>query len=173
MMRAGDHVRSMRRGGVLLEVTLAIAIFAAAGSVTLAATRSVFSSLDRSRRLLEAVDLARSRLSELEAGLIDITDLQSDDFLTLGSGDFGTGVDLAPVSMPSYWTLDLEVDPTEYPGLSLVTIIVEEDEAAALLDDAPVRYELRQLIAIREAETEDYEEDEILQGLPVSTGANP
>ena len=99
-MRGGLQARrGRRRGGILLEVTLAIAIFAAAGSITLAATRSVFRSLDRSRRLLEAVDLARSRLSELEAGLIDLADLRSNDFLTLGSGDFGTGVDLEPIDL--------------------------------------------------------------------------
>ena len=72
-----------RRGAILLEVLLSIALFVAAGSLVLGAIRNVARGLDRDERVMQAVDVARTRLGELEAGLVSLEDLRS------GSSDRG------------------------------------------------------------------------------------
>src|SRR5262245_36044128 len=75
-----DHRRPgcVSRGGVLFEVMLSVALFAGAAAFTLAATRSVSITLERSQKQQQAVDLARTRLAELEAGLITLGDLRGE-----------------------------------------------------------------------------------------------
>ncbi len=66
-----------RRGALLLEVLLSIALFAGAAAFALGASRSVFDALDRAKRQQAALDIARSKMAELEAGLITVRDLRS------------------------------------------------------------------------------------------------
>ena len=69
-MRFRPHSEVLRRAGVLFEVIVALVLFVGAASFVLSANRSVFSTLERTRLQREATDLARTRLAELEAGLI-------------------------------------------------------------------------------------------------------
>jgi type II secretory pathway pseudopilin PulG len=68
----------IRRGGVLLELLLAIALFAAAASFTLSSLRAALDSVARAERRARAYDAAASRLAELDAGLIAVGDLGDD-----------------------------------------------------------------------------------------------
>jgi len=70
--------RSRRRGGILLELLLAIALFAAAASFTTSAMRSAVDGIRRTELRARAFDLAATRLAELDAGLIAASDLGED-----------------------------------------------------------------------------------------------
>lgn len=69
------RARNRRGGGILLELLLAIALFAAAASFTLSAMRSAVDGIRRAELRARAFDLAATRLAELDAGLVSIGDL--------------------------------------------------------------------------------------------------
>ena len=75
------------RGGILLELLVSIAIFAAGAALTLTALQSALDGVRRAELRARAEDLAASRLAELDAGLVSIGDLRD-------SGD-GDGDDAA------------------------------------------------------------------------------
>jgi hypothetical protein len=133
--------RSRPRGGVLFEVMLAVALFGGAAAFTLGAVRSVFNTLDRTRRQHEAVDLARTKLVELEAGFISLAELR----------DFSTET----------WALELKTSRTEFPGLTLVELIVREAGSDSATASDQVSYTLRQLMAFRKGEGPEFEQDEL------------
>jgi hypothetical protein len=135
------------RGVVLLEALLAIALFVGAAAFTLAATRNAIQAVDRNRRTLEAVDIARSRLAELEAGLITLEDLRggSDD----GVGSAGRSAPPRDASEPSSWQVSIKTLRSEFTGLTLVELTIAEADDQPLDDfRAPVSYTLRQLVAL-------------------------
>jgi hypothetical protein len=158
---------STRRGAMLLEVMLALALFVGAASFCLAATRSLFSAMERIDRRQRVIDLARSRLAELEAGQVTLGELRGE-----WAGDVGSRPeddDLAVEVAGPVWEIEVETSPSEFPGLTLVELTVREiDEAAAPASDDGVAdsFTLRQLMALRETDTEAYEVDEMLEGLP-------
>ena len=136
-------------GGVLFEVMLALALFVGAASFTLAAARSVFSSLDQMRRRQEAIDLARSKLAELQTGLITISDLRGQHVDSVSSSK-GADVDRPSQSAGAGgWILEAKTTRTVFTGLSLVELTVREDVAP----DVPqaVSFTLRQLMPLRES----------------------
>lgn len=138
--RALNPSHGLRRGGMLLEIVLGIALFTGAASFTLASVRSVFQTLHQARLRQAAIDLARSKLSELEAGLINLADLQSGEPNQTGSVDLGDPAQAAPLA----WRLAVTTQRSEYTGLSLVEITVEQ---AGNVEN-PMRYTLRQLVAL-------------------------
>lgn len=73
--RIRTRARNRRGGGILLELLLAIALFAAAASFTLSAMRSAVDGIRRAELRARAFDLAATRLAELDAGLVSIGDL--------------------------------------------------------------------------------------------------
>ena len=113
-----------RRGAMLLEVMLAIALFVGAASLCLAVTRSLFSTLQRSERRQCAVDLARSKLAELEAGLITVQELRGEWPGAVGSRtqDFETDMSAGGPR----WRFDAVTSRTAYRGLSLLELTVSE-----------------------------------------------
>lgn len=156
----------MRRGMILLEILLSIALFVGAGAFCLASTRSVLDSLDRGRRQAEALDLARSKLTELDAGLISITQLEAEWSGAVGSyapdAQERLGADLP-------WRIEVDSAPTEYGDLSLVTLTVTEVSPSGDAGSggrAPISVTLRQLINLREIEPQAVEPDDLLDGLP-------
>ena len=60
----------MRRGALLLETLLALALFVGAAGYTLVVLRDAIASTDRLERRAEALDLAGSRLAAIEAGIV-------------------------------------------------------------------------------------------------------
>lgn len=150
-----------RQGGILLEVMLSMAIFVAAAAFILSATRNVFSGLERSVREQQAVDLARSKMAELDAGLINIMDLRDNTIRSIGSIDTLGDEDGRAADRPS-WITEVATQRTEHANLTLVELTVRENRDGA---DA-ARHTLRQLIRLREQDAEEYEADDLLEGLP-------
>ena len=73
-----SRARVRRGGGVLLELLLAIAMFAAAAAFTTSAMRSAIDGVRRAELRARAFDLAATRLAELDAGLVASGDLGDD-----------------------------------------------------------------------------------------------
>ena len=75
----------MRRGALLLEVLLALALFLAVISLGFSAIESGQRAVGQGRREAQAVDLALSRLAELEAGILPWPELRDDPDQPVGS----------------------------------------------------------------------------------------
>jgi hypothetical protein len=146
------------RGGVLLEVMLALALFTGAALYTLRALSTVHEGLDRASRMQQAADIAASKLAELEAGLINTADLR-ETMRSIGS------IELEE-RWADRWLVELRTQRTEHAGLSLVEITVRETAGGG----SPASFTLRQLLRLREGETDEYEQDDLLRGLPMHAG---
>ena len=161
--RAARHAR---RGGILLEVLLSLALFVGAATLALGASRSVLGAIDRSTRRALAADLARSKLAELELGLTTIAELResAEGIDRVGSleqfGDPGAG------GASDVWIIDVVTTPSEYTGLTLVELTVSEEDAAGAASGGGARHTLRQLVRLRGEDADDYEIDDMLRDLP-------
>ncbi|MHC4948892.1 MAG: hypothetical protein ACYTG1_11615 [Planctomycetota bacterium] len=137
-----------RRGGLLLEVLVSIALFAGAAAFVLAAMRSALDGIDRAERRREALDLARSTIAELEAGLVSLGDLR--EGIAPGTDD-ALGPDLA---LPSRWRIDARTEPSPWRGLTLLELEVFEETGEIRIDlgeDESPTVVLRQLVRLRDA----------------------
>ncbi len=111
--KSRPSARVRRGGGILLELLLAIALFATAASFTLSAMRSALDGIRRAELRARAFDLAASRLAELDAGLVATGDL----------GDESEEIDGLVVSV--------EVIPSPTSSLARARATVREVSAAA------------------------------------------
>ena len=115
------------RGGILLELLVSIAIFAAGAALTLTALQSALDGVRRAELRARAEDLAASRLAELDAGLVSIGDLRD-------SGD-GDGDDAARLDDDA---LSVTIEILQAPGaargsalsLARATVRAQADVAA-------------------------------------------
>jgi hypothetical protein len=143
---------------------LAIGLFVGSAAFCLGVTRSLFSALERADRRRLAVDLARSKLAELEAGLITVQDLRGE--WSGGVGSHARDVELATAVPGPSWEFDVVTTRTEFSGLSLIELTVTEVPRDAGVESAgTASFTLRQLVALREQDPEAYEADEMLEGL--------
>lgn len=166
---------SRGRGAVLLELMLALALFVGAAALCLTATRSLFAALDRADRRQWAIDLARSKMAELDAGLVSLPALRGEWSGAVGSH---RPRDLSPdePAAETRWRFDVRTQRSAFDGLTLIELTVSEvpGEAVATGEDpALVSYTLRQLVALREASAGEFETDELLEGLPEAGAAPP
>lgn len=174
---------------MLLETLLALAVFATAVAFCYAALRSARSGIDRAQRLAIATEIAATRLAEIESGALGASALRdaTDGIDRLGSEDFRErrvgGDDELPFDG---FTIEVDVERSDFEGLSLVTVTVQEvDDDAGLVArpqdampggeeafdaDPPIRVVLRQLLRVAEGAEEGFEEDPILDDLPESDG---
>jgi hypothetical protein len=146
----------MRRGGVLFEILLSIALFAGAAAFALGSLRSAFVSIDHSRRHQQAIDIARSKLAELEAGLINLADLRG----ASASAEWGEAAGQPVSARNDGWIFDVKTQRTEFANLSLVELTVRENLPPAEEANA-VQYTLRQLMPLRSSLPGEFEADEI------------
>ena len=93
-----------RRGSVLLEILLSIALFAGAAVFTLMALRNALAGTQRSAVRMRAVDLAASRMAEIERGI--------------------EGDEEATAADPDGLRMAVETEPSAFPGLVLTTVRV-------------------------------------------------
>ncbi len=176
----GARRQRRRRGGILFEVLLSIALFAGAGSVVLGITGSAIKQQELNTRRQQALDLGRSLMASLEAGLTTVADIRDGLPRKLGSiSDYSERItDRADRGLPG-WVTSIVTQRTEFPGLSLVEITVREDmpgsRSVALRDEAqagadgPISVTVRQLVRLREEDPEAWEVDEMIEDLPPSS----
>jgi hypothetical protein len=151
------------RGAILLEVLLAIGLFVGAAAFCLGVTKSLFSAFERTDRRRLAIDLARSKLAELEAGLISVQDLRGE--WSGGVGSRQDDVELEAGASGPAWEIDAVTTRSEYPGLSLIELTITEVPTDGAVESNVVSFTLRQLVALREQDPQMYEADEMLEGL--------
>ncbi len=151
------------RGAILLEVLIALALLTGGGMLMLDVIGNAYHGLARSRQLEFAADLARSKLAELEAGLIPLDELDGTTVERIGS------IDLVSDSF-SYsphvetWLIEVETSRTAFAGVTDVAITVRLDDENDP-EHAPSAT-ARQLMRLRDAAFDEYEEDPLMRGLP-------
>ncbi|MFM1821876.1 MAG: hypothetical protein RI967_142 [Planctomycetota bacterium] len=127
-----------RAGGILLELLLAIAIFAAAATFTLGAMRDALDGVRRAELRARALDLAATRLAEVDAGLLSIGDLGGSEV-----GEVAGGLDLArPGADLLSVTLSVVRDAGNATGPVLVRAVVRD----ASVDARPILAELERSV---------------------------
>ncbi len=119
-----------RRGGLLLETLIALAILVMVGLFALAAARDGLSASERSARRAAAVELAASRLAEIEAGIVSLDEVGDLSALSLDEDEFG--FEDEPPRWP--FTLEVESSPSAFEGLSRVEVVVLLDDPETDVD---------------------------------------
>lgn len=121
-----------RRGAILLETMLALAVFIMAGLAIGGSMRQGMASMSAARDEARALDLARSALARIEAGLETPLSLNGPVKPWIESPDAWEGDEhedelseaaiSAPAEEDSGWALDIETSPSEFEGLTTVRV---------------------------------------------------
>jgi hypothetical protein len=129
---------------MLMEVVLALALVVVVGMPVLSAVSQSTGALRAAREKQVAVDLARSAMAKLEAGIETTTTLSGP--VKAWSED----MNLAEVSEDrdeTGWELQVEAEPSSYEGLTYVTVTARRtDEVASSA------FTLRQLVRLAQRE---------------------
>lgn len=131
-----------RRGGILLETLIAVAVFTAAAALLLRTSTEAIAALDVAERRSMAVDLARSAIARLEAGAVNLTDLRAGRVTPEGE---------APALEETLFRVQVATRRSAFTGLTVVEVAVHDREASA--DAAPLAM-LRQLVELRREDAE-------------------
>ncbi len=142
------------RGALLLEVMLAITLFVMGAIAILALLNDSTSGLASTRDAVRAADLARSAMARIEAGIGSVRtehgpvplwedDLEAHDDLS-GTSEIGEGFADTP-PRPSLWRIEVESEPTDFDGLTRVTVRAIK-QAAPNSTTVTASYTLHQLV---------------------------
>jgi len=156
-----------RRGAILLEILIALSLITGGGMLILRVIGDAYASQARARRIEFAHDLARSKLAELEAGLISINELDGGTIDRVGSIDL-TGEGFSMDQPEEVWLIEVETIRSPFEGLTEVAVkvfleAIDSDSGSPLAT-------ARQLVRLHEGAVEEYEEDPLLRGLPQGGG---
>ena len=149
-----------RRGWLLLEMMIALAIFVGTAFVVLGSIGQGISAVQRTRERARAVDLARSTMAKLEAGLGTATNLsgpvpawQASDEPADGADQFDenavAGFADAPAP-PTLWEVEVSTIPGQFPGLTHVAVTVVKHDAPDS-DGVAISFTLHQLVRLATA----------------------
>ena len=100
-MPHANSPRLMRAGSVMLELLVSIAIFVGAAGFTLSAMRSALDGTRRAELRARALDLAQTRLAQLDAGLISAGELGSSTPSSSSSDDATNDLEVTVEFTPS------------------------------------------------------------------------
>ena len=135
----------MPRGGLLLEVMVALAIFVVAGVAILGGLRQSVRHAAAQRDHWKALDLARSGLSMIEAGLATAEEIDGAVPAWRDGERSAAAFDDRPPE-PSGWARQVLTEPAGVGGLTLVTIRAYRDRPGG------ASVTLRQVMATRDAQ---------------------
>ncbi len=120
-----------QRGSILLEVLLAIAVFTFAGIVILGVLEETVAAGGRAERRALAMDLARTRMAEIEAGVegdaaADVSAATAAPVASAAS----SATDASALPDPRKGLrVEVRLDPSDHPGLTLAVVEVWDDAA--------------------------------------------
>ncbi|MFN0132316.1 MAG: hypothetical protein ACKVW3_07290 [Phycisphaerales bacterium] len=164
-----NHARAsnLRRGALLFEVILALGIFVGSGLAILASVDRALVAQDRVRLSSRAADLARTAMARIEAGLdtpqtlhgpVRDRSLDPDAERTGSGGGAAAGGRGATDARAEGWELRIETEPSQFAGLTHVTVTAERLDASGAIDAS---FTLHQLVRLRVDEDTVGGEDEI------------
>jgi type II secretory pathway pseudopilin PulG len=115
----------IRRGALLLETMLALAIFVIAAAAVLSLVDGSVTSLRRATMNEQAADLARTAMAKLEAGIATPQGLDGPVYPWLHEaaerGDAGPAA-FDEDAQPTGWVLEVDTTPSQFTGLTRVTV---------------------------------------------------
>lgn len=149
----------LRRGALLLEAMLALAVFAMAGLAILGAMNRSSSALEAVGDARKAADLAASAMAEIEAGISRPETLHGQVPAWEPEGE---GFADAPPA-PSLWELEIETEASGFPGLTKVSVRALK-RAAPGSDTVVASYALTQLVRLSAEEEDSVGETDVLAG---------
>lgn len=157
-----------RRGAILLEILISLALFVTAGSIILVSSTSMSAALVRSRDRQIAADLAATKLSELEAGLTTAERL-NDSFADMALISESAAVRFeSGASQPKRWRVAVETEPSRFRSLTSVTIrIFDASGRAGREAELAV---LHQLVRLSTTAPDEFESDPLLEGFGAAPG---
>ncbi|MCH7961391.1 MAG: hypothetical protein IIC49_03555 [Planctomycetes bacterium] len=170
------RTRTTRRGGILLEVMLALALLVMGSMAILSAMSQSIHSLEATRLKQQAADLARSAMARIEAGIATPETLQGP--VPAWESDPESGADeLNDGALPdefglaatvgwgedSGWELEIDTSPSPFAGLAIVRVRALR-RASADSDRIMGQYTLEQLVRLGTLETDEAgAEDELME----------
>lgn len=142
-----------RRGGMLLEVIVSLAIFVIAGGAILNLVTQTMTGLERSRAQARAADLARSAMAKIEAGIETAQTL---------NGPVERSAEGAAAVSGEGWELEIDAEPSQFRGLTRVSVSAVKRVGEAARVEA--EYSLVQLVRLGgKGEDRAGEEDSIAE----------
>lgn len=120
----------MKRGALLMEAMVALAVFAAGAIAVLATVRQGVSSMRAAHDRAEAIDLAASALARLDAGLASVETLDGEVPEWTDPAEPGGAFEDAPPE-PTGWTLALETQASTHGSLTVVTVTASREAGAS------------------------------------------
>jgi hypothetical protein len=150
------------RGGILLEAMIALALFVGAALAILRATSQAASAVEKASTLQHAVDIATTRLAELETGIVSLADLRAG--LDESRPEFGAFDASAPSER---LRVEARTERSIFAGLTLLELSVVDSEQVASDGGARSIFTIRKLVRLREEEVDAYEQDDLLENLPI------
>lgn len=163
----------MSRGWVLLEMLAALAMFVMTALAVLGAIDRGLRSAERTRDQARAVDLARSTMTKLEAGLGTVQSLAGpvpawepglepvDPGAPFDESAAGGFSETPPA--PSLWEIEIDTMRSEFPGLTHVTVTAAK-RASPDGEAVVASWSLHQLVRLGpEGEDSVGELDEMMQ----------
>lgn len=152
----------------MLEVVIALFIFVAGGLTVLAVMDRSAAAMIRVRELEIAADLARSAMSRLEMGEASLETLDGPVPEWRDETDGGFEDDLPP---PSLWNLEVTTEPSEFTGLTRVTVRAFRLESVGSERES-VSFSLTQLVRLSAGARDDFgAEDPLNAGVERGGGA--
>lgn len=181
---SGRLVFPRRRGWVLFEMMVALTIFIFTSIAVLGAVSQGLAAAQRTAYQSKAVDLARSTMSKLEAGLGTVQNLSGPvaawepgtDGEASSDGSFDESspanfADTPPEDSP--WVVEIDTVPSQFQGLTHVVVTVVR-HASAESDVVVASYSLHQLVRIAPKEDDSVGGlDEIGSSVPSGPGGTP
>jgi Tfp pilus assembly protein PilV len=154
----------VRRGALLLEAMLALALFVSAGLAILALVRQSMAAFEHTAQAQQAVNIARSAMARIEAGIDEPATLVGPVSLWDGRADAmssesfnasdGAPSMMSDVDVDELWELEIDSEPSEFAGMSKVSVRALR-RAAPGADRVTASYTLVQLVRLgaREEDT--------------------
>ncbi|MBC7835686.1 MAG: hypothetical protein H7Y88_11390 [Phycisphaerales bacterium] len=147
---------TQRRGAMLLELMLCIALLVTLGIAILDALSHASDSLRQERDDAVAADLARSAMAKLEAGLATAETLDG-PAETWEEQQAGGAFEDSPPDPNKAWYLDVQTEPTGFDGLTLVAVTAYRSRDGSPLETtgSSPRFTLRQLVRLGSQPVDD------------------
>lgn len=123
-----------QRGSILLEVLLAIAVFTFAGIVILGVLEETVAAGGRAERRALAMDLARTRMAEIEAGVegYSAADVSATSAAPAATDGLAAASATSASALPDPrkgLRVEVRLEPSDHPGLTLAVVEVWDDAA--------------------------------------------